>query len=223
MVSQSRRAELRRGSNNLGYCYDNGQGVAKDEAEAVKWYRKAAEQNDADSSEQSGLSYANGQGVAKDEAEAVKWYRKAAEQNMSLAQNNLGACYGKGQGVAKDELEALKWYRKAAEQNNALAQTIWAYCYYNGQGVAKDYVEAYKWSLLSSAQGDEAAKKVMSALERVMTREQIAEGQKLARNFKPRESALGRERRFKRGYHAVAPRIVRHWILRHRGRVSCHQ
>ncbi len=29
---------------NLGLCYDNGEGVAKDAAEAVKWYRKAAEQ-----------------------------------------------------------------------------------------------------------------------------------------------------------------------------------
>ncbi len=30
-----------------GVCYDNGQGVAKDEKKAVEWYAKAAEQNDA--------------------------------------------------------------------------------------------------------------------------------------------------------------------------------
>ena len=71
-------------------CYDNGQGVAKDEAEAVKWYRKAAEQNDAEAQYNLGICYANGQGVAKDEAEAVKWYRKAAEQNDAAAQCNLG-------------------------------------------------------------------------------------------------------------------------------------
>jgi len=29
---------------NVGACYDNGTGVGKDEAEAVKWYRKAAQQ-----------------------------------------------------------------------------------------------------------------------------------------------------------------------------------
>jgi TPR repeat protein len=67
-----------------------GQGVAKDEVEAVKWYRKAAEQNDAEAQYNLGLCYANGQGVAKDEAEAVKWYRKAAEQNDADAQYNLG-------------------------------------------------------------------------------------------------------------------------------------
>ena len=61
-------------------------GVAKDEVEAVKWCRKAAEQNDAEAQYNLGVCYANGRGVAKDEAEAVKWYRKAAEQNNARAQ-----------------------------------------------------------------------------------------------------------------------------------------
>ena len=49
--------------------------------EAVKWYRKAAEQDHAQAQVNLGVCYANGQGVAKDDVEAVKWYRKAAEQN----------------------------------------------------------------------------------------------------------------------------------------------
>src|SRR6266481_5266799 len=94
-------------------------GVAKDEAEAVKWFRKAAEQNVADAQFSLGVCYANGQGVAKDEAEAVKWYRKAAEQNVADAQYNLGVCYANGQGVTEDDAESVKWFRKAAEQNFA--------------------------------------------------------------------------------------------------------
>ena len=62
--------------------YANGLGVAKDEAEAVKWYRKAAEQGNAYGQNNLGKMYANGLGVAKDEAEAVKWFRKAAEQGV---------------------------------------------------------------------------------------------------------------------------------------------
>ena len=96
MVSQSRRAELRPGPIHLGVCYADGRGVAKDEVEAVKWYRKAAEQNDAEAQFNLGVCYANGQGVAKNEAEAVKWYRKAAEQNHAEAQYNLGVCYDNG-------------------------------------------------------------------------------------------------------------------------------
>jgi S1-C subfamily serine protease len=53
--------------------------------------------------------------------------------------------------------------------------------------VAKDYVEAYKWSLLAAGQGHELAKEFVTRLEVGLSREQIAEGQKLARNFKPRE------------------------------------
>jgi uncharacterized protein len=116
----------------------------------------------------------------------VKWYRKAAEQNYAEAQCNLGFCYAKGEGVAKDYVEAVKWFRKAAEQNYAKAQFNLVICYENGVGVAKDFVEAYKWQLLAARQGDEDAKKNMTKLENKMTPDQIAEGQKLANNFRPR-------------------------------------
>ena len=74
----------------LGLCYYNGDGVAKDFSEAVKWYRKAAEQNVAQAQYASGRLLRKGQGVAKDEVEAVKWYRKAAEQNDAEAQSQSG-------------------------------------------------------------------------------------------------------------------------------------
>jgi len=88
--------------------------------------------------------------------------------------------------VAKDQVEAVKWFRKAAEQNYALAQNNLGVCFYNGDGVAADWVEAYKWRLLAAGQGDEYAKKNMTVLESKLTPEQIAEGQKRARDFKPR-------------------------------------
>jgi TPR repeat protein len=61
-------------------------GVGKDEVEAVKWYRKAAEQNLVKAQGCLGLCYETGHGVAKDDAEALKWYRKAGEQNYPYAQ-----------------------------------------------------------------------------------------------------------------------------------------
>src|SRR6478752_6079691 len=59
----------------LGRRYDKGAGVAKDHAEAVKWYRKAAEQNYAEVQYNLGIRYKQGEGVAKDQVEAAKWYR----------------------------------------------------------------------------------------------------------------------------------------------------
>ena len=63
---------------NLGVVYANGQGVERDEKEAVNWYSKAAEQDHPPAQLFLGLMYANGQGVERDEKEAVKWYSKAA-------------------------------------------------------------------------------------------------------------------------------------------------
>ena len=74
---------------DLGLCYDNGEGVEKDEVEAVKWYRKAAEQGHVNAQYNLAICYDNGEGVEKDEVEAVKWYRKAAEQGHDDAQHNL--------------------------------------------------------------------------------------------------------------------------------------
>jgi len=100
---------------NLGVCYAHGQGVEKDEVEAVKWYRKAAEGNYVEGQNTLGFCYWAGQGVVQNYLEAVNWYRKAAERNHAQAQYNLGVCYANGQGVAQDEVEAVKWYRKGAE------------------------------------------------------------------------------------------------------------
>jgi len=170
----------------LSDCYVHGRGVTKNEMEGVKWLRKAAEQNLARAQYNLAFHYQNGEGVEKDEREAVKRFRKAAERSDAAAQLNLGVCHVTGQGVAKDEREAVKWFRKAAEQNGAEAQCNLARCYITGEGVAKDYVGGYKWSLLAAGQGIENAKALATMLERRMTREQIAEGQKLARDFKPR-------------------------------------
>jgi hypothetical protein len=56
--------------DNLGFCYHNGTGLAKDEAEAVKWFRKAAEQNYPPAQHNLGVCYAQGTGVGKDPEEA---------------------------------------------------------------------------------------------------------------------------------------------------------
>src|SRR5438876_304360 len=68
------KAEMgdRQSEYQLGVRYYKGHDVGKDFAEAVNWFRKAAEQNHANAQFNLGFCYANGQGVTKDEAEAVK-------------------------------------------------------------------------------------------------------------------------------------------------------
>ncbi len=138
----------------LGAFYSWGQGVPKDDAEALKWYRKAAEQGLADAEYNLATMYDNGQGVPKDYAEALKWYRKSAEQGNADAEVNLGTMYGNGQGVPKDYAEALNWFRKAAEQGNVEAQTKLGFMYASGVGVEQDYAEAIRWLRKAADQGN---------------------------------------------------------------------
>jgi len=170
---------------NLAYSYSSGQGVPKDATEAVKWFRKAADQNSANAQCSLGVCYNDGQGVPKDATEAVKWFRKAADQNSANAQYNLGVCYRDGQGVPKDATEAVKWFRRAAEQGLGAAQAVLGLHYALGQGVPKDRVEAYKWLNLAAAGGAEAGTKARDLIEPEMTPSQVAEGQRLSREFRP--------------------------------------
>ena len=63
--------------------------MAKDQVEAVKWYRKAAEQNFAAAQYNLGVCYYKGAGVAKDYVEAYKWLLLAARQGDEDAKKNI--------------------------------------------------------------------------------------------------------------------------------------
>jgi TPR repeat protein len=142
---------------NLGYMYAAGRGVAQDYKEAVKWYRKAAQQNAAVVQISLGVMFAQGRGVSKDDREAVKWSRLAAEQNIAVAQFILGWMFEQGRGVPQDDKEAVKWYRKAAQQGSASAQSHLGVMYAHGRGVPQDDKEAVKWYRKAAQQNNAAA------------------------------------------------------------------
>jgi TPR repeat protein len=147
--------------------------------------RARAELGDVESQCIMADAFASGKlGLTNDYVQAVIWFRKADEQNYAVAQYALGVAYTKGQGVATDETEGAKWYRKAAERNLAAAQYGLGVCYANGVGVMKDNVQAYKWIMLAADQNEEPAKLLLVNIEKALTPDQIAEGQKLAREFK---------------------------------------
>ena len=129
--------------------YATGVGVAKDDTEATRWFRKAAVQGNAQAQHNLGAAYFSGIGIAKDEAEGVRWFRKAAEQGYAMSQYNLGMMYDNGRIVPKNGAEAVRWYRKAAEQGHAKAQYNLGGMYHDGRGVPKNEAEAYFWLSLS--------------------------------------------------------------------------
>ena len=167
----------------LAAAYYFGEGVPQDLFEMVRWTRKAAKQGHADAQYELGKVYLHGSGVAQDNREAVRWWREAAEQGHAMAQFNLGASYNIGQGVVQDYSEAVRWYRQGAEQGLAEAQFGLGGAYQFGWGVPEDLVYAHKWYNLAGSQGYTVAQENRRDVERRMTREQVAEAQRLAREW----------------------------------------
>jgi hypothetical protein len=145
--------------------YYYGRGVPQDYAEALGWFRKAADQGDAEAQYDVGSRYYYGQGVAQDYAEALRWYRKAADQGEARAQCGLGSMYYYGQGTQQDRAEAAKWYRQAADRGQAKAEYDLGYMYY-GQGVQEDRAEADRLYRKAADQGYENAQLVLGLRRR---------------------------------------------------------
>lgn len=88
----------------------------------------------------------------------------------------------------KDYFTAIKEFRTLAEQGHAEAQTMLGYMYASGKGVIQDYIQAHVWFNLAAAQGNERAFEAREKVAEAMTSEQIAEAQRLAREWTPKES-----------------------------------
>ena len=77
----------------LGDLYLAGEGVPRDDAQAMNWYRKAADHGNARAQIRVGDMYDNAHSVFWDYAQAVAWYRKAAEAGNADGQYKLGLMY----------------------------------------------------------------------------------------------------------------------------------
>ncbi len=85
----------------------------------------------------------------------------------------------------EDYATAFTKFMKAAEAGNANAQYNLSAMYFNGLGVPKDYVRAHLWANLAASHGGEDAIKRRDTIATFMIPHQIAEAQRLAREWKP--------------------------------------
>jgi hypothetical protein len=86
-------------------------------AEALEWYKKAAQQGSLDAATNIALMYEDGLGIAKDPEQAMTWFRRAAEGGDATAQYNLALIYGRGNEAPQGYKETLRWLTAAADQN----------------------------------------------------------------------------------------------------------
>lgn len=139
----------------LARRHENGRnGVQQNNAEVVRWYRRAAEQGNARGQNTLGVMYLNGRrGLRQNDAEAIRWFRRAAEQEDPQGQANLGFVYENGRGIQRDYAKAARWYQQAAEQGNRQGQYSLGVMHGNGRGVQRDYAEAARWYRQAAEQG----------------------------------------------------------------------
>lgn len=80
----------------IGSMYQHGEWVKEDYELAIKWYKKAISDGNADAMAEMGMMYHYGYGVTKSPKDQIKWYRKAAEKGSGLGQYLLGGEYSFG-------------------------------------------------------------------------------------------------------------------------------
>lgn len=156
----------------LGFMYNMGFGVEKDNSEAFKWYKLSAEQGNEDAiiilkspplledfNKPKDLFWKGLRAYEQEDlSKAFKYYLLSSKQGFPIAQYSLACMYYSGLGVSKNFNEAIKWTRLAASQGDYHAQIALGDIYYDGMNgeftdIAIDYQEAAKWYRLAAGEG----------------------------------------------------------------------
>ena len=155
LVRQGADAGDALGAFFLAHLYEQGVGVAKDEAEALRWVRNAADAGNVMAMSVLADKYAEGKlGLAKDDAEAAAWHRKAADRGSMPSLYRLALLYREGRGVPKDEAEAARLFQQADSRKRPNSMIEVGRWYSNGEGVAEDKAEALRWYHKAADLGD---------------------------------------------------------------------
>ena len=116
--------------------------------EAMKWYKKAAEKENAYAMFRIGYLYDYGQGEKKDYTTAMEWYKKAADKNMVLAKHFIAYLYYNGQGVPEDKAKAKELFignhdalTEMAEKGDRVALKELASMYFENIYLPRDNVK----------------------------------------------------------------------------------
>ena len=125
-----------------------------------------------------------------DYATAMRLWRPLAEQGNADAETLIGSLYMFGQGVPQDYGQSAIWLAKAGEQGQASAQLGLCELYDSGEGVPQNYILAHMWCNLAASRvsGKDHGLYVFERdkVAAKMTPDQIAEAQRMAREWKPK-------------------------------------
>lgn len=169
----------------LGLKYLEGDGVATNDAEAMRWITKAAQQGQPVAQYRLGTMYERGRGTAVNTKQAHDWYAKSAQQGNRKAMHNLAVSYAQGAGTDKNFSEAARWFTSASQLGLVDSQFNLAVLYERGLGVPPSLRDAYRWYAIAAANGDTESKSRLEALATQISPADKAAVEKTADGFKP--------------------------------------
>ncbi|WP_271572230.1 caspase family protein [Bradyrhizobium sp. CCBAU 11386] len=146
----------------LGWMYDNGNGVVKDPALARFYYEMAAEKNIAPAIVSLGVQQERGIGAASDPAKAYLLYQRAAGLGDPTAINKMGELAEKGLGVPQNLKQARALYEKSAAMGALEAMVNLARCNASGIGGRQDIPEARRLLAKAAQAGSADARRILA-------------------------------------------------------------
>lgn len=172
----------------LSACADHPRGkeLLTDRSKEMEELLSNAERGVAEDQYQLGLRYEKGIGIAQSYSEAARWYQLSAMQGYREGLYKLCEMSEEGHGLPQDYQEALRWCGLAADQGHGRAMFMIGRLYHMAHGMPQDFVRAHMWYNLATANGYGEAKKWRDRLADDMSPNQIAEAQKLAREWNVR-------------------------------------
>ena len=166
-LSENKRATFRERAwafQALGWMYENGEGVHKNQKRARLAYRVSnayllnlAKKGDVIAQRHLAENYAAGRGEKRNLKSSFIWSLKAAKLGDVESQYDVGLNYDQGFGVKKNEHLAFVWYLKAAKKGYPAAQCNIGYMFGNGQGTKQNGKKAIYWTCKAAAKKDDQA------------------------------------------------------------------
>ena len=164
LAQKSAEMNCPRGKNVLGYLYEIGYCVPKNQQKAFDLYKEAANENDPIAQYNIGIYYLNGLAVKEDTIKGLRFLEKSAIQGFPYAQYQLAFLYYYGGNTIKrDVKKGIEWLTLVSDQGEPAAQYELSMIYYNGESgeIAPDYNKAKELCRKAAEQGLPAAKLAM--------------------------------------------------------------
>lgn len=150
-----------RGKNMLGYLYEIGYCVPRNQQKAFDLFKEAADEKDPIAQYNMGIYHLNGLVVKEDTIKGLMFLEKSAMQGLPIAQYMVGALYyNGGNTIPKDINKGIEWFTLASDQGMPTAQYELSKIYYHGESgvVASDYNKAKDLCRKAAEQGLPEAK-----------------------------------------------------------------